>query len=445
VGTVAPAIALVFALSIAGCNDATGPARARSAFPVCPDCNLVLISLDTLRADHVGTYGYDRPTTPAIDRLAQRSVVFERAISQSSWTRPAHMSIMTGLYPSEHGVLPLSGRHRLADGVPTLASVLRDNGYRTVAFTGGLNVAAVFGFDQGFDLYRANGRHVRDNLEEVRWWLDRNEATKFFLFLHGYEPHGPYIGDPMDRAAFDLDARPPQKSFPRICKRGGPRKAMRAFVDEYDAAIRRGDRYVGKFLAELEARGLMEKTVIVFTSDHGEEFLDHGGCFHLKALHRELLHVPLMITAPGAEPRRVKDLVPASISIAPTLLELAGIRDHGLGAASLTPALRGADVGVDAVVSETIRPPIDKRPRARLRALTTPRSKLVVEEPGPATFYDLIDDPLEQEPIADSPETERLRKKLDTWIEAHPAREGNVGETEIPDELARDLEALGYM
>lgn len=393
----------------------------------------------------MGAYGYERPTTPGIDRLAERSTVFTRAISQSSWTRPAHMSIMTGLYPSEHGVLPLGGRHRLADGVPTLASELRERGYQTVAFTGGLNVAAVFGFDQGFDLYRANGRHVRDNLEEVSWWLDRNEHTKFFMFLHGYEPHGPYVGDPMDRAALGLGARPPQKKFPRICKRGGPRNAMRAYIDEYDAAIRRGDRYVGRFLADLDRRGLMDRTVIVFTSDHGEEFLDHDGCFHLTALHRELLHVPLMVAVPGAAPRRVDDLVPASVSIAPTVLELVDVRGHALGGTSLSAALAGADVSVEAVVSETIRPPGEDIPRTHLRSLTTRSRKLVVEEPGETTLYDLSIDPFEQSPVTDSREADRLRAKLESWIETHPRREGHAGQTEIPDDLVRDLQALGYM
>ena len=415
----------------------------------CPECNIVLISLDTLRADHVGAYGYSRDTTPNIDRLASRSVLFEQAISQSSWTRPAHMSMMTSLHPSEHGVLPLAGGTRLADDVPTLAGTLRDAGYTTVAFTGGLNVSAVFGFDRGFDLYRANGRHIRDNMEEVRWWLDRNGEKKFFMFLHGYEPHGPYVGDPIDRAAMGLNKRPNHRKFPRVCKRGGPKKAIQPFVDEYDGAVRRGDRYVGKFLDELDARGLTDKTIVLFTSDHGEEFLEHRECFHLKTLYREVLHVPLLVSSRGLRPRRVKELVPASVSIAPTILDLAGIEDHPLPGPSLASALMGEPPTFQEVVSETLRPPSKSRKRALLRAITTRTDKLIQYEvddiENKSEYFRLDHDPYEQTVIGSGHDIDLLRTRLASWIDEHPEHTANTEPAEIPEDLSRDLEALGYL
>jgi arylsulfatase A-like enzyme len=255
--------------------------------PPCPDCNVVLISVDTLRADHVGAYGYDRPITPSIDALARRGVLFENAISQSSWTRPAHMSIFTGLHPREHGFVSIRDTRALESTVPTLASVFARNGWATVAFTGGINMAASFGFGNGFETYRHNGRSFRDNFEDARFWLDRNQHRKFFLFFHGYDAHTPYRGDSIDRRALGLSEMP-RSSMKRACRKGRPSKKMAAYVNEYDAAVRRADRYVGKFLAELDERGLAGRTIVVLLSDHGEEFLEHGRCFHISTLYARI-------------------------------------------------------------------------------------------------------------------------------------------------------------
>ena len=148
------------------------------AVPRCEGCNVVVISLDTLRADHLGSYGYAAPTTPNIDRLAAHGVVFEDAISQSAWTRPSHISMMTGLYPVEHGIVSMSLDARLSPSVPTLASVLRSHGYATASFNGGANLAAHFGLDTGFDVYRSVGKRLGDNVDAALEWIARYTIRK---------------------------------------------------------------------------------------------------------------------------------------------------------------------------------------------------------------------------------------------------------------------------
>lgn len=393
------------------------------ALPSCPDCNIVLISVDTLRADHVGAYGYPRPVTPNIDALARRGVVFDNAVAQSSWTRPAHMSIFTGLFPREHGFLSLRDTRRLDPGVPTIASVLSGHGWKTAGFSGGVNMSASFGFNQGFDVYRNNGKFFRDNFEDARFWLDRNQQNRFFLFFHGYDAHTPYRGDAIDRSAIGLATRPPRFPMRKACRKQRPSRKLAAFVNEYDAAIHRADRYVGKLIADLERRGLMGRTIVVLLSDHGEEFLEHGRCFHLATLHREVLHVPLILVAPGLAPRHVPELVSASVTVAPTLMDLAGISPHPFGDRSLVPTAVGLGVTEGGVVSET------EKARANggdglVRALSREDLKLIDwPTAGRSELYDVRADAREQQPLGETAtEKARLLREMARWTETHPPR-----------------------
>ncbi|TFH25112.1 MAG: hypothetical protein E4H03_01745 [Myxococcales bacterium] len=432
------ALLLAALMSTAACETVSEPAARYT----CPDCNVVLISMDTLRADHVSAYGYERSTTPNIDALAERGVLFENAMSQSSWTRPAHLSMMTGLYPVEHGVRALINRQRLADSIPTLAAEMKRAGYATAAFTGGVNLAAAYGFDIGFDVYRTNGKYFRDNLEDVRFWLGEHAEERFFLFVHGYDPHTPYLTDPVDRIALELPERPPRRGLRPTCKRNG-RRAGRAkpFVDEYDGAIHRGDRYVGKLVDELDQHGLLDRTVLLFTSDHGEEFLEHGRCFHLTTLYREVLHVPLIIVAPGLEASRVERLVPASVAVGPTLLEIAGVEDHALAGPSLfdPPGPEGP-----VVVSETERRRQTAQGLGHLRTLRTDGETLLHRvTDGRYERFDIVTDPGEHDPQSEGGRLELLVATLERWLDAHPPRV--IGETAPVDPaLEEQLKSLGY-
>lgn len=415
----------------------------------CRDCNVVLISADTLRADHVGAYGYAKPTTPHIDALAARGVLFENAVSQSSWTRPAHFSMFTGLYPNEHGVVALKDRGPPAREVVTLASALFTRGYRTAAFTGGVNLSAAFGFDRGFESYRSNGKFFRDNLAETKLWLDEHQNEKFFLFWHGYDPHTPYFSDPMDRAALATPSRP-EIGLRRACRAERLHHVVAQYADEYDAAIHRADRYVGKLLDELAARGLMERTLIVFTSDHGEEFVEHGGCFHMKTLYREVLHVPLVVVGPGLASRRVAALVPASVSIGPTILAIVGNAGAALPGPSLAAALTSGKHSGDAeVVSETSRDP-SLGGNGHLRALTAAGGKLIHSvDDDRYTYFDYASDPAEQNARATGTALDILRTRLAAWLDLHPSREALPGTTPVTqpsgaEALDEQLRSLGY-
>jgi arylsulfatase A-like enzyme len=395
---------------------------SRPRYEACRDCNVVLISVDTLRADHVGALGYPKPTTPEIDALAARGVLFENAISQSSWTRPAHMSIFTGLHPREHGFVALADSRPLDESIPTLASVLREHGYNTAGFTGGVNMSAAYGFDRGFDLYRTNGKYFRDNFEDTRYWLDNERKGKFFLFVHGYDPHTPYLTDPVDRQALALDASPPTEPFGEVCRGEGPISRIDPFVREYDGAVHRADRYVGKIMRELGARGLLERTIVVVLSDHGEEFLEHGRCFHIATLHREVLHVPLVIVAPGLAVRRVAAAVSASVTVAPTLMEMLGIEEHPFPGPSLLDVATGGAAPDDPIVSETERN-AEKKGDGHVRAVTAPGHKLIHwTTENRASLFDTTSDAAEQLPLAEPRRQAEITTELERWAESHQPR-----------------------
>lgn len=382
---------------------------------------MVLISVDTLRADHVGALGYPRPTTPRIDRLASVGVLFEKAIASSSWTRPTHMSIFTGLHPREHGFVSRLDSRPLEDDVPTLASVLRNHGYATAGFHGGLNVADNYGFDRGFDVYRSRGRYFDDNFEDFRDWLDEQDQRRVFVFLHGYDAHMPYVSQTVDREALDLPPDRPAQGHGQTCRGDGVRD-IHPWIDEYDASIHRADRAIGRILGELERRGRLARAIVVLVSDHGEEFLEHGACFHISTLHREVLHVPLIVVAPGLAPRRVAATVPASVTVAPTILDLIGIEDHGLPGPSLVAAALGGAAPQAPVVSETERL-AGKKGHGYLRSLTTDSDKLIdwIDEER-HELYDTATDPGEGRPLDDPSRAARLRRRLATWADDHPPR-----------------------
>jgi arylsulfatase A-like enzyme len=311
--------------------------------------NLILVSIDTLRADHLGAYGYDRETSPHIDALADDGVLFERAYAQSPKTAPSHMTLFTGLYPEAHRVRNrMSGDARwlgrLSDDLPTLAEMLAAAGYRTVARTGGGNMHGAIGFARGFDSFEtpewsdAQGifQAALENLEELA-----AGSTPFFLLVHTYQVHAPYTPPPQERERFvdpdysgeivsdyeTLAAEGPAEVHRAFWRRVDPESAAdrRHLSDLYDACIHFTDGRLGLLLERLEALGRADDTLVVVLSDHGEEFGEHGGFGH-DALWQELLHVPLVMRVPeGVRPgwrgRRIEASV-GLVDVLPTLLEL---------------------------------------------------------------------------------------------------------------------------
>lgn len=409
---------------------------------LCPDCNVVLISVDTVRADHVGAYGYPVDTTPNIDKLAMRSVVFERAISQAPWTLPAHGAMFSGLYPQRLGVVGYPAVRKLPDVHQTLPERLRLAGYATGGFTGGGFVAAHYGFSRGFDTYTTNGRRFEHNVRQALDWLDTNKNRRFFLFFHGYDAHRPYYSSAKDKEAVGLPPNLPVERL-RFCfreERARPDDAsLREILSYYDAAIRHGDRELGPFFERLEQLGLMENTVIVLTSDHGEEFFEHGNCDHVRFVYEESVHVPLMVYVPGFSPEghRVKGLVPASISVARTVLDLVGL-EHGMPGVSLVPEMKGQRDGFPVVYSHANSPAGSLGSRGEVIAATRERVKLVsYTEEGASEGYNLIDDPREQNVLPEGHEAYKLRNTLRAWREAvEPLPKPKPGPPLTPEERA---------
>jgi len=456
-------VTLMVALAFGGC--------ARDAEP--PRWNLILISFDTLRADHLSTYGYRRQTSPNIDRLAMDGLLFEQAFSQSPKTATSHMTIMTGMYPPAHGVKNLDQPRvkSLPEGIPTLAEILHQAGYRNEAYTGSANVKADLGFGRGFSVYeqlkgaeeifaqstRALQRLAQPSEPEV--------TVPFFLFVHTFAVHDPYTpGDEYARRFVDPDYRGEiihsADELIRLARDGGywPRADVfwsqvdqeseadhQHLRDLYDAEILYADDLLGRFLATLDDLELDESTVVVFLSDHGEQFFEHGGYVH-NNLYQHTLHVPLIFRFPEAlgfvPGTRVEGLVQL-VDVLPTVLELLELPSlEHLQGRSLLPVLHGAEPIPRPVFSQWIRV-------GKFWALRDGDWKYL-REMRSHRLYDLSHDPGEQTDLAASePEIYwRMRQQTDefvrqSWDVSYALQHGPP--VEVDEETRQQLEAMGYL
>ena len=312
--------------------------------------NLLLISLDTLRADHLSGSGYPRPTSPFLDRLAAESVFFENYQAVASHTLPTHVSMLTGLLPIQHRVTDLSRRLE-AHAIPFLPALLADHGYATAAFTGGGFVSAAFGLSHGFDqftmidplvpehglgLLPKRAQPGRQTLEDVSRWIESRHSERWFAFVHTYAIHNYFAPKPIVeqfdrqpksawRGDLALRLNPPYWRIPEQAP--GP-EDLRHLVDLYDATIRYVDQELERFFLRLESQGLLRNTLVVVTSDHGEEFWEHGGLQHSLTLFEEQLDVLLIIRRPGSRSGMRVQAPMSQADLAPTLLDLMDLRSQ---------------------------------------------------------------------------------------------------------------------
>jgi arylsulfatase len=407
---------LVLAATL-GAEAGLGAAR-RAAHP--DRLNVVLLLVDTLRADHVSALGYGRPTSPTLDRLAAEGVLFTRAISPAAATRPAMVSLWTGLYPS---------RHRVARRVAAMnkrfvtgAELAREAGYRTAAFCPNPNLDRKFGYRQGWDVYvdrelrtwqlrrdaapwarYETANHVQ---ERALRFIDADPERPFLLWLHYRDVHGPYLPPPpYDRRFRSVEPRPltpdevkRRKSYLELPDDGND---LNHYVDQYDGEVRYTDARIADFLEALEHRGLRQRTVLIVAADHGEEFLDHGDWHHGQSLYEEMVHVPFIIVWPEGE-RRVEPRPVSTLSFFATLAGIVGVEPPASDGVDLGPLLRGeGEVAFPPVVlsQKSGGRGLQKDGRRRL-ALTAVRQgdwKLVVDEGGGHVgLFDLAADPGEQ-------------------------------------------------
>lgn len=404
---------------------------ARTVDPRRP--NVVIVLSDALRRDHVGFYGYQRDTTPNLDRLARESVVFEHAFAQSSYTKSSIASLFTSLYPSQHRAV--NNDNALDRSYFTLAEILAEGGYRTAAFTENPLIADTFRFDQGFSWWETDYRRHKklddrpmDEFDERLYrWLDRNGSRPFALYVHYIDPHDPYVPPPAFRRLF-LDREPEAQSARDVL--------------HYDQEIRYVDTRVGALVGKLQALGLLERTVFVFLSDHGEGFgpPDHGRG-HANFLYGELIDIPLLIRWPGL-PGGTRFLRPVShVDLLPTLLALLGVQapvpleGHDVFAPAQSPH--------DAVIAEHLMLARGRRQRCIIRD----GWKLIHDFEGDRyELFDLERDPTERADLAaqEPARVASLRDELATRLAAlRGTREAPT--VRLDADMQEKLRALGYL
>ncbi len=456
---------LLLGAGLAAAATAMTAARVQPA-PAPGAPNLLLVSIDTLRADHLGCYGYARDTTPVIDALARGGALFRNAFAHTPWTLPSHLTLLSGLPPEVHQVS--NDRQRLAPGVGMLEEYLWAAGYATAGFVSLPYLRAEYGFGRGFDTYddwsvaeREFGRFrsvvssptvVARALDWLSRWYRRGRARPFFVFVHladvhNYSPPAPYdtmfgpggIEESLYTRAYrgPLDAR----DLARV-------------VGAYDGGLRSADAAVGAVLAALRADGVLDDTVVVITGDHGEEFYDHGKFGHGRQLYDESLRVPLVIRFPGRVPRGTDvEQAVGLVDVVPTVVGLLGARGTAPGPATppplrefghdLAPLLRGGSV--------TPGPgwPLFGGLRGTQAFVRWQGFKLIrhLSDSAPEELYDLRTDPGERHNIvAAAPGTAAtLGALLDDW-RRRCAAAAKPAATFRPDaEQLRDLRALGYL
>lgn len=332
------AVLLTAVLTLAGCSSEKHKAEKTRGIidPDAPRPNVIIYLIDALRWDHVGCYGYFRDTTPAIDRFARDSIIFTNAYAQSSWTKPSVGTLFTGRYASAHGAIE---REDVLYPFPTLAESMKKNGYGTAAFVTNLNVFPEFGYGTGFEKFfriDVEPKTPADRLNAVFFsYLKQKPEKPLFLYLHSMDPHYPYIPPPPYDIKYS-DTRPFMDAA------GKPRPASED-MNRYDGEVAFNDYHFGKFIERLKKAGMYENSLIIVMSDHGEEFMDHGGRYHGWTLFEELIHIPMIIKLPGGVRAGEREGRPVRIlDIFPTVCDLLGIRHKNqLDGASIVPILAG--------------------------------------------------------------------------------------------------------
>jgi arylsulfatase A-like enzyme len=422
---------------------------------------ILLVVVDTLRADRLSLYGYSRPTSTQLDHRSRAGRIFERALATSPWTAPSFGSLFTGELPSRHGVLrqerpdgsELFGR--LDSGVSTVPERLSQSGYGTAAFVNNPFLAPEFGLDRGFDLYdyiagnNAETRRADTMVDLALGWIDAQAGEPFFAAVQLFDPHMNYDAPAPFRGRFtegiestlthpveELDAIRGQE----IVLNESDRRFVAAAYDEEIAFV---DAQLARLFEGLDDRGFFDRGMLVITSDHGEELFEHGGFEHGHAMWQELLHVPLIVWGPGIAPGR--EQTPVSIAdVAPTMLEFAGLGEPAeLAGRSLWPLLsRG-----DAMPQRTLFAEHNLYGTELKVALRWPDKLIVNAESGDRWLFDLNANPEEQllawedrASVADA-----LLRELTLQVERDLAQRSDEPPAELGAETVEKLRALGYV
>ena len=473
-----------------------------------PRPDVVLVVLDTLRPDHLGCYGYERPTSPVLDAFAREAVLFEQAESASPWTAPALISLVTSLYPEVHGVFSFPNPGSMNARATTLAEILQQHGYATGAFTEGGYAKGEFGLGQGFEVFPTNpgdedsnasnmthSSRLEENLERALAWLAAERERPRFLLFHTYEVHEPlrapdeYVRlfrpdwdgaaeearltaaferfereraiDPADvQLLFDHkhhclmpgDERVPDGLQQFLHENGlnppggglNP-GTLQFFRDQYDAEIRYTDEQLGRLFAALDP-----EAIVAVVSDHGEAIGEHQKIGHGSRFHREQLGVALLLRARDLAPRRVPQLV-RSVDVMPTLLDLAGVHPDGLAlqGQSLLPLLAGTGPGPSLSFSQALS--LNNEERSRFSVRTAQHRAILDPHTGAVQLFDLAADPGETRDLAgEQPElaaelAARIREQRERDSALAPVLAGLAEAHEFTPDEEESLRELGYL
>lgn len=433
----------------------TPSSETRTAIEPTTAPNVLIYLIDTLRADHLGIYGYARATSPYLDAFAADAIVFDAAQAQSSWTKPVVASMMTGLLPQEHGV---QGREdKVAPDARTLAGILQLAGYATYAVSTNSTVFSDFNFDIGFHEFVELGERPTEevhqlsdavNLEFFEWLDTRPKERPFFAFLHTMDPHEPYAPREPYRSMLANDVLDPTINKGPAVRRARDadptldiERVRRDMEHLYDAEIAFNDAQFGALVERLKAAGLYDSLLIIVLSDHGDEFMEHGGWSHGATLYQEVVHVPLLVKLPGQARagERVAQIA-QHIDIFPTVMQVAGldytVAGSGMslldlpqpGIAERRPAI--SHLALTASLTESVRVGAAKLIR-RVPPGGVPRTRL----------FDLTEDPAETMALA-RPVIEGL---LRTILKRAALAEIAGGQLILDPEMTERMRALGYI
>ncbi len=442
------AFVILLGLFSLACSEGVSPQKSKFDFP-----NILLISLDACRADHLSCYGYQRKTSPFIDKIANDGIRFANAFVNTHGTNPSHTTMLTSLYQESHKVY-YNGFDAQAPIIPIptravmLQEILKVNGYITLGITGGGQLSRVYGFDRGFvEFDDQSGDVAAGCLKLVDLVSKYSQAQHpIFVFFHTYQTHSPYF--PPDNykylfGKYDSQFIPSSENLLKhweSANRDLTKDDFNSLKALYDANIRYTDDVLRTTFEALEKTGFFKNFLLIITADHGEEFGEHGGLLHRKLLYDELLHVPFIMAGTRIPKNKTQEKSVSSIDIVPTILDYAGIKAH-------TPLM-----GKSLIASRgTFKDEIFSQYGSLRYSIRTAKWKFIFTAPsGNPELYDLQNDPQEQNNIAaDEPTlSASFRDKIDRWKRSLFSFDDLTGETKsnkMDDKLIEKLKSLGYV
>lgn len=432
------------------------------------DFNIALITIDTLRADHLSCYGYKRETSPNIDKIAEEGLRFNNVIAPSSWTAPSMVSLFTSTYPINHGVVYglQWKRHKkysqdvFSEELTTLPEVLNTLGYTTFGVSSNHNLTADLGFARGFHYFKyAGNANSADGVNEIVWsWEDKIKgAKKFFLWVHYMDPHHPYhdrfpwiaqyTSPSLTRALNFTDKTAKELNRNRSTLKNNP-EHLSNLIALYDSEINYVDSHVGQLIQKF---GLGKNTLLIITSDHGEEFLEHGIIGHAQNLHRETIQVPLIIKPPYSSEKKVINEPTNLIDVVPTILDILDVEPpaHALGKSALKKDGLSLFLKKMFMRSKECKYDFAELDRVlNLKAVISPQWKYIYDYTNETEqLYNIKSDPGELTNLADKNlnKCKKLKEDLLSWVSGAKKYSSAKQQVQLSEEQEEKLQALGYL